>query len=168
MWSAFRKTGDTSEYAPLRDTVMWSQTQPTGTLRSDAGSAFVIAARSFSVGARFAGTDATTDSAATTTATTASARPTPRSYGALPDFAQLQERGDGCNGCDAEDDPEDPVPGHQQEEREHDDDRGDDARPTLQVLPRPTSGRHAHSGVLSAASFAFSSGDIGSLTATRT
>ena len=68
----------------------------------------------------------------------------------------------------AEDDAEDPVPAQQQDEREDDDDRRDDARASLQTLPRTPSRRHAHSGVRNDASFAFSSGDIGSLTATRT
>jgi hypothetical protein len=147
---------------------MSSQTQPTGTLRSDAGSAFVTAARSVSVGARFAGAEATSDSAAATTATTTSARRTSRSYGALADGAQLPERRNRSHRDHPEDDPEDPVAAQQQDEREQHDDRGRDACTPLQALPRACSRRHAHSGVLRAASFAFSSGDIGSLTATRT
>lgn len=56
----------------------------------------------------------------------------------------------------------------QQDESEQDERSRDDARTTLKVLPRTPSRREAHSGVRKAASFAFNSGDIGSLTATRT
>jgi hypothetical protein len=56
----------------------------------------------------------------------------------------------------------------EEDQREQDDRCGDDGATALQALPRPRSRRQAQSGVLNAASFAFSSGDIGSLTATRT
>jgi len=60
------------------------------------------------------------------------------------------------------------MPAQEQDERQDDHDGRDDACAALQALPRTPSRRHAHSGVRNDASFAFSSGDIGSLTATRT
>lgn len=51
---ASKNTGATIAYLPLLDTAIESQTQPTGSLRIDEGSASVSAARCLGVGARSA------------------------------------------------------------------------------------------------------------------
>jgi hypothetical protein len=62
------------------------------------------------------------------------------------------------------------VPADQNDERQQDKGSCDSTNSAEKTLARPCSGCHCHSysGVRNAASLAFSSGDIGSLTATRT
>ena len=89
----------------------------------------------------------------------------------MPDLAngsEVPERQNRSNGGRAKDDPEDPVPADEQDQRDHDEASCHETRATHQLLAGAPPRRQAQSGVRSAASFAFSSGDIGSLTATRT